>query len=84
VHCLFFLVDSRLDLCLMASFPGTTNEGTPFLGEPFVFPSYGNVGPPQIATLSLIGLIIGLPIWFFSTQLILNAANASVVSNSPQ
>jgi hypothetical protein len=54
----------------MASVPGTTNEGTPFLGEPFVFPSYRNIGPPHIATLSLPGLTIGLPVWLFSTQVI--------------
>jgi hypothetical protein len=68
----------------MASVPGMTNEGTPAPGEPFVFPSYGNIGPPHIATLSLPGLTIGLPVWLFSTQVILNAVSASVVSTSPQ
>jgi hypothetical protein len=68
----------------MASVPEMTNEGTPALGEPFVFPSYGNIGPPHIATLSLPGLTIGLPVWLFSTQVILNAVSASVVSTSPQ
>jgi hypothetical protein len=47
--------------------PEMTNEGTYAPGEPFVFPSYGNIGPPHIATLSLLGLTIGLPVWFFST-----------------
>jgi hypothetical protein len=84
VCCLFSLADSRLDLCLMASVPGMTNEGTPSPGEPFVFPSYRNIGPPYIATLSLPGLTIGLSVWLFSTQVILNAASASVVSTSPQ
>jgi hypothetical protein len=82
--CLFFLADSRLDLCLMASVPGMTNEETPTLGEPFVFPSYGNVGPPYIATLSLPGLTIGLPVWFFSTLVIPDATSALIVSTSPQ
>jgi hypothetical protein len=68
----------------MASVPEMTNEGTSAPGEPFVFPSYGNIGPPHIATLSLPGLTIGLPVWLFSTQVILNAASASVVSTSPQ
>jgi hypothetical protein len=68
----------------MASVPRMTNEGTPFPGEPFVFPSYRNIGPPHIATLSLPGLTIGLPVWFFSTQVIPNAASASVVRTSPQ
>jgi hypothetical protein len=68
----------------MASVPGMTNEGTPFPGEPFVFPSYKNIGPPHIATLSLPGLTIGLPVWLFSTQVIPNAVSASAVSTSPQ
>jgi hypothetical protein len=33
----------------MASVPEMTNEGTSALGEPFVFPSYGNIGSPHIA-----------------------------------
>jgi hypothetical protein len=68
----------------MASVPEMTNEGTSSTGEPFVFPSYENIGPPHIATLSLPGLTIGLPVWLFSTQVIPNAVNASVVSTSPQ
>ena len=68
----------------MVSVPEMTNEGTPAPGEPFIFPSYGNIGPPHIATLSLPGLTIGLPVWLFSTQVIPNAVSASVVSTSPQ
>jgi hypothetical protein len=68
----------------MASVPEMTNEGTPVPREPFVFPSYGNIRPPHIATLSLPGLTIGLSMWLFSTQVIPNAVSASVVSTSPQ
>jgi hypothetical protein len=68
----------------MVSVPETTNEGTPALGEPFVFPSYGNIGPPHITTLSLLGLTIGLSVWLVSSQVISNAVSASVVSTSPQ
>jgi hypothetical protein len=68
----------------MASVPEMTNEGAPTSGEPFVFPSYGNIGPPHIATLSLPGLTIGLPVWLFSTQVIPNAVSALVASTSPQ
>jgi hypothetical protein len=82
--CLFSLAYSRLDLCLMASVPRMTNESTPTPREPFVFPSYENVGPPYIATLSLPCLTIGLPVWLFSTPVILNETSASVVSTSPQ
>jgi hypothetical protein len=68
----------------MKSVPKVTNEGTPASGEPFVFPSYGNIGPPHIATLSLPSLTIGLPVWLFSTQVIPNAVSCSVISTSPQ
>ena len=67
----------------MTSVTETTNEETLAPGEPFVFPSYKNVGPPYIATLSLPGLTIGLPIWLFSTQVIMNASSALVVITSP-
>jgi hypothetical protein len=67
----------------MATVPEMTNKGTPTLGEPFVIPSYGNIGPPHIATLSLPGLTIGLPVWLFSTQVIPNAVSASAVSTPP-
>ena len=68
----------------MASVLGMTNKGTPAPGEPFIFPSYGNIDPPHIATLSLPGLTIGLPVWLFSTHVISNAVSASVVRTSPQ
>jgi hypothetical protein len=82
--CLFSLTNSRLDFLYMASVPKTTNEGTLALGEPFVFPSYGNIGPPHITTLSLPCLTIGLPVWFFSTQVIPSAVSSSVIRTSPQ
>jgi hypothetical protein len=53
----------------MASVPRTPNEGTPFPVEPFVFPSFGNIGPPYISTLSLPGFTIELPVWFFSKNI---------------
>jgi hypothetical protein len=68
----------------MALVPKMTNEGTSAPREPFVFPSYGNIGPPHIATLSLPGLTIGLSVWFFSTQVIPNAVSALVVRTYPQ
>jgi hypothetical protein len=68
----------------MASVPEMTNEGTSAPEEPFVFPSYGTIDPPHIATLSLPGLTIGLLVWLFSTQVIPNVASASIVRTSPQ
>jgi hypothetical protein len=67
----------------MASVPEMINEGTSDPGEPFVFPSYRNIGPPHIATLSLPSLTIGLPVWLFSTQVILNAVSASPQEHQP-
>jgi hypothetical protein len=80
---LFSLEEFRLDLCLMASIPKTTNRVTPTLGEPFVFPSYKNVGPPYIVNLSLPGLTIRLTVWLFSTLIILNVAISLDVITPP-
>jgi hypothetical protein len=66
----------------MASNPGSTNGGTPSSGEPYTFPLFGNFGPPYVATLSLPGLTIGLLVWLFPTQVILNPPNVSVASNT--
>jgi hypothetical protein len=60
----------------METFPGTTNQGTPFHWEPYVFPSFGNIGPPYISTLSLPGFTIGLSVWLFSTPVIPNYPSA--------
>jgi hypothetical protein len=66
----------------MASNPGSTNGGTPSLGEPYTFPSFGNFGPPYVATLSLPRLTIGLPFWLFPTLVILNPPNVLVAPNT--
>ena len=52
---------------------GTTNQENPFQGMSFVSPLCGDVGLPFMATLNLLGLTIGLPIWLFSNPVILNA-----------
>ena len=51
-----------------------TNQGIPLGGNPSPFSSWGDVGVPHMATLSLPGLTIGLPIWLFSTSVIQNTA----------
>jgi hypothetical protein len=66
----------------MASNPASTNGGTPASGEPYTFPSFGNFGPPYVATLSLLGLTIGLPVWLFPTPVIPNPPNVSVPPNT--
>ena len=54
----------------MASPSRTTNQETPLPSMSFVFPTYGDVGPPLMAMLILLGLTIGLPIWLFSSPVI--------------
>ena len=50
----------------------STNHGIPFEGNPSPFTSWGNIGAPHMATLSLSGLTIGLLIWLFSTFVVQN------------
>jgi hypothetical protein len=66
----------------MESIPESTNKGTPFPKEPFTFPYFGNIGPPCIATLSLLGLTIGLSVWLFPTLVLSNFPSASNSPNS--
>jgi hypothetical protein len=66
----------------MESNPGSTNGGTPSPGEPYTFSSFGNFGPSYVATLSLPGLTIGLPVWLFPTPVIPNPPNVSVAPNT--
>jgi hypothetical protein len=56
----------------MVSVPINTNKGTHFPWIPFFSPSMGHVGPPYIATLTLLVLTIGLPVWLFSTPVNVN------------
>jgi hypothetical protein len=67
---------------LMASNPKSTNGGTPSPGEPYTFPSFGNFGPPYIATLSLPGLTIRLLVWLLPTLVISNPPNVSTAPNT--
>jgi len=64
----------------MATVPEFTNQGIPLSENPSTFPYFGNVGPPYMATLSLPGFTIGLPIWLFSTSL---APNTPIVPPQP-
>jgi len=50
----------------------STNQGIPFEGNPSPFSSWGNIAALYIATLSLPGITIGLPVWLFSTSIIQN------------
>ena len=54
----------------MEMFLEFTNQGIPSEGNPIPFPAFGNVGAPYMATLSLPGLTVGLPVWLFSTSVV--------------
>ena len=58
----------------METFPEFTNQGIPSNGNLGPFPPFGNVGAPYMATLSLPGLTVGLPVWFFSTSVVPNVS----------
>ena len=46
----------------------------PLGGNPSPFSSWGEIGAPHMATLSLPGLTIGLPVWLFSTSVVMPTA----------
>lgn len=54
----------------MASFPESTSQGNPSIGNPSSFHSFGNFGAPYMEMLSLPGLTIGLQVWLFSTLVV--------------
>ena len=61
-----------------------TNQGTPLHGEPYSFPCFRNIGSPYISIFILPRFTIGLPVWFFSTWVVLNTPTASQASSPPQ
>ena len=52
----------------------STDQGMPLGGNPSPFSSWGEIGAPHMATLSLPGLTIGLPVWLFSTSVVMPTA----------
>jgi len=50
----------------------STNQGIPLGGNPSPLSSWGDIGSPYMATLSLLGITIGLLVWLFSTSVIHN------------
>ena len=54
----------------METFPESTGQGLPLDGNLGPFLPFGNSSSPYMATLSLPGLTIGLPIWLFSTSVV--------------
>ena len=66
----------------MAQIPESSNQEIPFHMDPCNCPCFGNVGPPMMATLSLPGLTIGLPVWLFSIPNVPNAPNTSPIRST--
>ena len=62
----------------MATNPESIDQGIPFDGNPSLFPPFGNIGAPYMATLSLLEFNISFPVWLFLTTMVLN------VQTSPQ
>ena len=60
------VVRGLLESLEMASSSRTTTQEVPFQGVPFVIPPSEGIGPPFIATLNILGLTIGLPVWIFN------------------
>jgi hypothetical protein len=61
----------------MDKFPDHTNQGTPSQGDSFSFPFFENVGVPLMATLYILGLNVGLPVWLGTIPNVPNALDAS-------
>ena len=68
----------------MATFPDFTNQGIPSEGNHGPFPAFGNVGAPYMATLSLPGLTVGFPVWFFLTSVVPSAPTSVQPSPPPE
>jgi hypothetical protein len=72
-----------MDLCIRMSWPNFLRIPTkvPLLnGGSCAFPFFGNVGAPLMATLNILGLNVGLPVWLWTTLNVPNALDASQIS----
>ena len=67
----------------MATNLESTHQGIPFDGNPSPFPRFRNIGAPYMATLSLPGVTIGLPVRLFSTSFVQNVAISPQSSTTP-
>jgi hypothetical protein len=64
----------------MAKVPDNTNQGTPSQGDSCVFPFFGNVSVPLMATLYIPGLNVGLPVWLGTIPNVPNDFDTSQLS----
>ena len=68
----------------MAEILEGTNQETNAHGDPCVFLCFGDVGPPMMATLNLLGFTVGILICLFTNPIVPSAPNASQVSTPCQ
>ena len=61
----------------------STNQGIPLERNPSPFSSWVNIGAPYMATLSFLEIIIGLPVWLFSTSIVLNTVIPQQLNQQP-
>jgi len=61
----------------------STNQGFSLGGNPSPFSSWGDIGAPYMATLALSGIIIGLPVWLFSTFIVQNTVSPQQSNQQP-
>ncbi|CAA3032931.1 Hypothetical predicted protein [Olea europaea subsp. europaea] len=66
----------------METFLEFTNPVIPSDGNPSHFTPFVNVGAPYVEMLSLPRLTVGLPVWLFSTSLVLTVSPSSPISMS--
>jgi hypothetical protein len=64
----------------MAKVPDDTNQGTPLQGDSCVFPFFGNISVPLMATSYILGLNVGLLAWLGTIPNVPNALNTSQLS----
>jgi hypothetical protein len=61
----------------MAKVTDDTNQGAPLQGDSCAFPFFENVGVPLMATLYILKLNVGLPVWLGTIPNVMNALNDS-------
>jgi hypothetical protein len=69
--------DEPMHKNVMAKVIEDTNQGTTALGDSCAFPFFGNVGAIFMATLNILELNVGLPVWLWTTMNALNSLDAS-------
>jgi hypothetical protein len=72
--------DEHVRKKVMAKVLEDTNQGTSTQGDSCDFPFHGNIGAPLMATLNILGLNVGLPVWLCTTLKLPDALDASQIS----